>query len=135
MEIIAKNTQNTPLVPTFGREAFYTEEFKVEECENPINIQPLDAKRISETARIAMDDAEAQAIEDDLRQRLWFIDRIFDIDTQGVTETERVLPQSNVMRADEPRVCPDRERMLANAADRTDGYIRVPTVVSEEAGA
>lgn len=105
------------------------------EDENPINIQPLDAKRVAETARIAMDDAEAQAIEDDLRQRLWFIDRIFDIDTAGVPDTERVLPQSNVTRADEPRVCPDRERMLANAADRSGGCIRVPTVVSEEEGA
>lgn len=135
MEIIAKNMKDTPLVPTFGREAFYTEEFKVEECENPINIQPLDAKRAAETARIAMDDAEASEIEADLRQRLWFIDRIFDIDTAGVPDTERVLPQSNVTRADEPHECPDRERMLANAADRTDSYIRVPTVVSEEAGA
>lgn len=105
------------------------------EDENPINIQPLDAKRIAETARIEMDDAEANAIQSDLRQRLWFIDRIFDIDTQGVPETERVLPQSNVMRADEPHSCPAREKMLANAADRTDCYIRVPTVVSEEAGA
>lgn len=132
MEIIAKNMKDTPLVPTFGREAFYTEESKVED-ENPIN--PLDARKIAEIARIAMDDAEAQAIEDDLRQRLWFIDRIFDIDTRGVTETERVLPQSNVTRADEPHECPDRERMLANAADRSGGCIRVPTVVSEEAGA
>lgn len=132
MEIIAKNMKDTPLVPTFGREAFYTEESKVED-ENPIN--PLDARKIAETARIAMDDAEANAIQSDLRQRLWFIDRIFDIDTQDVPETERVLPQSNVTRADEPHECPDRERMLANAADRTDGYIRVPTVVSEEAGA
>lgn len=132
MEVIAKNTQNTPLVPTFGREAFYTEESKVED-ENPIN--PLDARKIAEIARIAMDDAEAQAIEDDLRQRLWFIDRIFDIDTEGVPDTERVLPQSNVTRADKPHECPDRERMLANAANRTDSYIRVPTVVSEEAGA
>lgn len=105
------------------------------EDENPINIQPLDAKKIAETARIAMDDAEANAIQSDLRQRLWFIDRIFDIDTQGVPDTERVLPQSNVTRADEPRVCPDREKMLANAADRSGGCIRVPTVVSEEAGA
>lgn len=132
MEIIAKNMKDTPLVPTFGREAFYTEESKVED-ENPIN--PLDARKIAEIARIAMDDAEAQAIEDDLRQRLWFIDRIFDIDTQDVPETERVLPQSNVTRADEPHECPDRERMLANAADRSGGCIRVPTVVSEEAGA
>lgn len=106
------------------------------EDENPINnIQPLDAKKIAETARIAMDDAEANAIQSDLLRRLWFIDRIFDIDTEGVPDTERVLPQSNVTRADEPHACPDRAKMLANAADRSDGYIRVPTVVGEEAGA
>lgn len=135
MEVIAANTQDTPLVPTFGREAFYTEELKVEERENPINIPPLDAKKTAEIARIAMDDGEAGAIEADLRQRLWFIDRIFDIDTAGVPKTERVLPLDNVLRADVPHECPDREALLSNAADRTDGYIRVPTVVSEEAGA
>lgn len=100
-----------------------------------MNIPPLDAKKTAEIARIAMDDAEACAIEADLRQRLWFIDRIFDIDTAGVPKTERVLPLDNVLRADVPHECPDREALLSNAADRTDGYIRVPTVVSEEAGA
>lgn len=55
------------------------------------------------------------------------VERISELDLDGVEPTSHVIELENVLRPDEPRPSWPRERMLAPAADPADGSFRVPS--------
>jgi len=55
------------------------------------------------------------------------VERIDELDLEGVEPTAHVVDVTNVLRADEPRPSWPRERTLAAAPDATDDAYRVPS--------
>jgi aspartyl-tRNA(Asn)/glutamyl-tRNA(Gln) amidotransferase subunit C len=55
------------------------------------------------------------------------VDRISQLDLEGVEPTAHVLPLENVLRADEPRPSWPRERVLEQTPDPVDGAFCVPS--------
>lgn len=55
------------------------------------------------------------------------IEKISQLDLDGVEPTSHVVELENVMRADEPRESWPRERILEGAPDVAQGGFRVPT--------
>ena len=55
------------------------------------------------------------------------IEKISELDLEGVEPTSHVVELENVLRPDEPRESWPRERMLAEAPDATDEGFRVPS--------
>ncbi len=55
------------------------------------------------------------------------IEKISELDLDGVEPTTHVVQLENVMRPDEPRESWPRERILEDAPDVAQGGFRVPT--------
>ncbi len=55
------------------------------------------------------------------------IEKISELDLDGVEPTSHVVELENVLRADEPRESWPREQMLELAPDPADGGFRVPS--------
>ncbi|MDX6585688.1 MAG: aspartyl-tRNA(Asn)/glutamyl-tRNA(Gln) amidotransferase subunit [Solirubrobacterales bacterium] len=55
------------------------------------------------------------------------VDRISELDLEGVEPTSHVVELENVLRADEPAPSLERDAALANAPDPADGAFRVPS--------
>ena len=55
------------------------------------------------------------------------VERINELDLEGVEPTAHVVALENVLRSDEPRPSWPRERVLDEAPDPAEGAFRVPS--------
>jgi aspartyl-tRNA(Asn)/glutamyl-tRNA(Gln) amidotransferase subunit C len=62
---------------------------------------------------------------------LGHVDRIGELDLDGVEPTSHVVDLENVLRADEPRPSWDRDAVLEQAPDPAEGAFRVPSPQAE----
>ena len=59
------------------------------------------------------------------------VDRISELDLEGVEPTSHVVELENVLRADVPHESLSQEAALASAPDPVDGAFRVPSPQAE----
>jgi aspartyl-tRNA(Asn)/glutamyl-tRNA(Gln) amidotransferase subunit C len=86
-------------------------------------------KRVARLARIAVSDAEAEALKGDLNTILGFVEQLNEVDITGVEPMTAVIPMRAKMRDD---VVTDGEiagRIVANAPAKADAFFAVPKVV------
>ena len=55
------------------------------------------------------------------------VERMTELDLQGVEPTSHVVELENVLRPDDPRPSWPRERVLESAPEPSDGAFRVPS--------
>jgi aspartyl-tRNA(Asn)/glutamyl-tRNA(Gln) amidotransferase subunit C len=82
---------------------------------------------VARLARLQLSEDEVEAMASELSHILEHVERIGELDLDGVPPTSHVVEVSNVLRADEPRPSWPRERTLAGAPDATDHAYRVPS--------
>ena len=82
---------------------------------------------VARLARLRLSDEEVERMSDELSSILEHVERIGELDLDGVEPTSHVVDVENVLRPDEPRPSLDRERALAPAPDATDDGFRVPS--------
>jgi aspartyl-tRNA(Asn)/glutamyl-tRNA(Gln) amidotransferase subunit C len=82
---------------------------------------------VARLARLRLSEEEVGRMADELSSVLDHIEKIGELDLDGVEPTSHVVELENVLRADEPRPSSPRERMLAEAPDAGDGGFRVPS--------
>jgi aspartyl-tRNA(Asn)/glutamyl-tRNA(Gln) amidotransferase subunit C len=82
---------------------------------------------VARLARLKLTDAEVERMQGELSTILDHIEKISELDLDGVEPTSSVVQLENVLRADEPRPCLPRERALAGAPDATEDGFRVPS--------
>ncbi|CAN5544101.1 Asp-tRNA(Asn)/Glu-tRNA(Gln) amidotransferase subunit GatC [soil metagenome] len=83
--------------------------------------------QVARLARLELSDDEVERMAGELSGVLDHIERIGELDLDGVEPTSHVVALENVLRADEPAPSLTRERALAGAPDATDAGFRVPT--------
>ena len=82
---------------------------------------------VARLARLRLTDDEIERMTGDLSSILDHIEKIGELDLDGVEPTSRVVDVENVLRADEPRPSLPRGTALDQAPD-TDGVgFRVPS--------
>jgi aspartyl-tRNA(Asn)/glutamyl-tRNA(Gln) amidotransferase subunit C len=86
---------------------------------------------VAKLSRLRLEEAEVEAMRQDLSSILDHVDRLSEIDIEGVEPTSHVVPLENVLRDDAPRPSLDREVSLAGAPDPVDGAYRVPSPQAE----
>ena len=67
----------------------------------------------------------------ELSSILGHVDRIAELDLEGVEATSHVVRLENVLRPDEPRPSWPKERVLESAPDSAEGAFRVPSPQAE----
>jgi len=82
-------------------------------------------------ARLGLSEEEVEAMAVELSGILEHVDRIAELDLEGVEPTSHVVELENVLRADEPHERLDREVALAPAPDPAEGAFRVPSPQAE----
>jgi aspartyl-tRNA(Asn)/glutamyl-tRNA(Gln) amidotransferase subunit C len=82
---------------------------------------------VARLARLHLDEDEIERMSRELSSVLDHIEKVSELDLEGVEPTSHVVKLENVLRPDEPRPSWPRERMLEPAPDVARGGFRVPT--------
>jgi len=84
-------------------------------------------EHVATLARLELSEEELERMAGELSGILEHVDRISELDLDGVEPTSHVIPLKNVLRADQPRPSWSREEMLERAPDPASGSFRVPS--------
>lgn len=84
---------------------------------------------VAELAHLKLDDAQKRQAADDLAKMIGYVDKLSELDTDGVEPMSHAFPVTNVFREDEVRESMAREQVLANAPAVKDGCFLVPKTV------
>lgn len=77
-------------------------------------------------AKLELSVEEREQAKKDMESMLDYIDKLNELDTDGVEPMSHVFPVHNVFREDIVTNGDDREQMLANAPKKKDGAYMVP---------
>ena len=80
---------------------------------------------VAHLARLRLGEEEIERMSRELSSVLDHIEKISELDLDGVVPTSHVVDVENVLRADEPRPSWPKERVLENAPDVGAGGFRV----------
>ena len=94
-----------------------------------MSVDTATVKRVAHLARIAVTDAEAEALRGSLNDILGFVEQLNEVDVEGVEPMTSVQPMAMKKRRDEVTEGYRAEDILANAPLTEDGFFVVPKVV------
>lgn len=77
-------------------------------------------------AKLELSEEEREQAKKDMGSMLDYIDKLNELDTEGIEPMSHVFPVNNVFRPDEVTNEDDREAMLANAPQKKEGTYMVP---------
>ena len=88
-------------------------------------------RKVAMLSRLEFSDEQADALAGQLTRILDHVDKLDELNTDGVESTASALTMTNVLREDEPRPSLARDRALANAPEAQAGCFRVPPIIQE----
>lgn len=77
-------------------------------------------------AKLDLSEEEREQAKKDMGRMLDYIDKLNELDTEGVEPMSHIFPVNNVFRSDEVTNSDDRENMLLNAPQKKEGTFMVP---------
>ena len=77
-------------------------------------------------AKLALSEDEKEQAKKDMGRMLDYIDKLGELDTEGVEPMSHVFPVQNVFREDVVTNVDTREQLLSNAPEQKDGMFAVP---------
>lgn len=80
-------------------------------------------------AKLELSEEEKEQAKKDMGSMLEYIDKLKELDTQGVEPMSHIFQTQNVFREDVVTNGDDRNSILANAPGEKDGMFRVPRTV------
>lgn len=97
-----------------------------------MNLTDAQVREVADLANLRLTDDEVQRMSHDLGQILTYVDQLNELNTAGVEPMAQVLYEADeiaTLREDIPRACLSNEEALANAAQKGNGYFKVPKVI------
>ena len=82
---------------------------------------------VARLARLELNDHDVERMSGELSTILDHVERMNELDLDGVAPTSHVVALKNVLRADQPRPSWPREQILEPAPDSSEGAFRVPS--------
>lgn len=77
-------------------------------------------------AKLELSDEEKEQAKSDMGRMLDYIDKLGELDTDGIEPMSHVFPVNNVFREDVVTNGDDRDNILANAPEEKNGSFVVP---------
>jgi len=84
---------------------------------------------VADLARLDLDDASIDKFAGQIGTILDYVDKLNEVDTDGIRPTSHAISLTNVFREDQQNEHLEREQALANAPEKEDGNFIVPKVV------
>ena len=94
-----------------------------------MKIQTEDVRKVAHLARLELSEDEAQRLTGDMNNILGYIDKLAELDTEGVEPTSHAVPVTNVFREDVRKDFFSVDEGLANAPSVEEGSFKVPRVI------
>ena len=94
-----------------------------------MKISRSEVAHVARLARLALDEAELDALTGDMDAILAYVDQLDRLDTNGIVPTAHAVPMANAFRPDEVRPSFTPEQALANAPQPDSAGFRVPRVI------
>lgn len=86
---------------------------------------------IAKLSKLKFDESSSEKMKDDLEKILAFVDKLNEIDTEGVEPLIYMSDEVNVLRADEISEETAQDEALKNAPQKDSDYFKVPTVLKK----
>ncbi len=99
------------------------------------NLDESEIQHIAHLARLRLTDEETAQYAHQLAAILSYMDKLRELNVEGVEPTAHPLPVRDVVAEDEPIEPFDTNRALQNAPSHRDGYFAVPKVLDPGSGA
>jgi aspartyl-tRNA(Asn)/glutamyl-tRNA(Gln) amidotransferase subunit C len=90
-----------------------------------------EVQHVARLARLHLTDDELERMREQLDAILAYIDKLRQLDVEGVEPTSHAVPLVDVMRDDALAPCLTQDEALANAPDRADEFFRVPRIIED----
>ncbi len=84
---------------------------------------------VARLSRLALEPAEIDALTGQMDQLLAYVEKLNELDTEGIVPTAHAVPMENAFRADEVKPSIGLVRALQNAPQSEDGCFVVPKVI------
>ena len=94
-----------------------------------MSVDTEQVRHIAKLARIAMSDAEIEALVPELNNILGWVEQLSEVDTEGVEPLTAVIDQKLRLRDDAVTDGDCRDAVLANAPAAEHGFFAVPKVI------
>jgi len=94
-----------------------------------MRITRKEVEHVATLARLKLDDAEIATFTGQMDAILSYVDKLSELDTEGIIPTSHAVPMENAFRPDETYPSLGTENALANAPDKVDGFFKVPKVI------
>lgn len=94
-----------------------------------MNITKKDVEHIALLSRLKLTEEEKETFVKQLSGILTHVEKLNEVNTNGIEPTSHVVKMHNVMRDDAVTVSLPVEKVLANAPDSTEEFFRVPKII------
>jgi aspartyl-tRNA(Asn)/glutamyl-tRNA(Gln) amidotransferase subunit C len=94
-----------------------------------MSVDTKTVQHIARLARIAVSDAEAEALAPELSNILGWIEQLSQVDVSGIEPMTAVIPNALRLREDVVNDGGIADDVLANAPDAEHGFFAVPKVI------
>jgi aspartyl-tRNA(Asn)/glutamyl-tRNA(Gln) amidotransferase subunit C len=86
---------------------------------------------LARLSRLHFSDEEKQAIKKDLEKMIHFVEKLNELNTEGVEPLLHMSPNVNVLREDKVEGSVSREQGLKNAPSTDGTFFKVPKVINK----
>ena len=94
-----------------------------------MKIDRKDVEKLAHLSRLELTESELESMESDMNKMLQFVEKINELDLEGVEPLAYVSEETNVLREDEIIQDISHDEALKNAPDKDTDYFRVPKVM------
>lgn len=94
-----------------------------------MSVDTATVRHIAKLSRLAMSDAEVEALVPELNNILGWVEQLGEVDTSGVEPLTAVIDQKLRLRDDVVDDGGIRDAVLANAPEAQHGFFAVPKVI------
>ncbi|MBC7075647.1 MAG: Asp-tRNA(Asn)/Glu-tRNA(Gln) amidotransferase subunit GatC [Syntrophomonadaceae bacterium] len=88
-----------------------------------------EVEHVALLARLSLSEKEKEIFAEQLSTILDYINKLNELDTDGVEPLYHILPIYNIFREDEVKTGTSREDILANAPQVEEGQYKVPKII------
>jgi aspartyl-tRNA(Asn)/glutamyl-tRNA(Gln) amidotransferase subunit C len=92
-------------------------------------------RHVAKLARLKLSDEEIHRFAQQMSDMLAYVDKLGELDVDGVEPMAHAVDMVNALRTDEARPGEPADEMLKNAPQRYEDYFRVPKVLGDGGGA
>jgi aspartyl-tRNA(Asn)/glutamyl-tRNA(Gln) amidotransferase subunit C len=87
--------------------------------------------KLAKLAQLEFNPEETESIRIDLQQMIGFVEKLNEIDTEGILPLTHISKTENSLREDMVQGSVDTETALSNAPERLEQFFTVPKVIKK----